>query len=196
METLLELDETLFFMINEGWSNAWLDAIMPTWRDKYTWIPLYVVFLVLAFIRYKPLKAGIFVLILAGVVGLSDQTSSQWIKKNVQRLRPCNTTELQEDINVLVPCGSGYSFTSSHATNHFAIATFIAFTLFVSLTWAKVLVFLWAASIALGQVYVGVHYPLDITAGAILGFLIGSLGLAIFLWIDGRFLIEHAKVSA
>ncbi len=190
----MQLDETLFFMINEGWSNAWLDAIMPIWRDKYTWIPLYVFFLVYAFVQYQPLKAGVFVLVLVAVVGLSDQTSSQWIKKNIQRLRPCNTTELREEINVLVPCGSGYSFTSSHATNHFAIATFIAFTLLLRRTKWQILVYLWAASIALGQVYVGVHYPLDITVGALLGILLGSLGLLLFKWVDRRFLTENPVV--
>jgi len=34
---------------------------------------------------------------------------------------------------------------------------------------------LWAASIAYAQVYVGVHYPLDVIAGGLLGWLIGSL---------------------
>jgi undecaprenyl-diphosphatase len=35
--------------------------------------------------------------------------------------------------------------------------------------------FIWAATIAYGQVYVGVHYPLDILAGTGLGCLIGYL---------------------
>lgn len=101
-------------------------------------------------------------------------------KKNVKRLRPCNQIELQENINVLVPCGSGYSFTSSHATNHFAIATLVSFTLFNASRVALVLLFSWAATIALGQVYVGVHYPLDITIGALIGILVGHFCVYLF----------------
>ncbi|MEZ4983676.1 MAG: phosphatase PAP2 family protein [Saprospiraceae bacterium] len=76
---------------------------------------------------------------------------------------------LSEPVRQLIPCGGGYSFTSSHATNHFAVAFFLF------LTWGRLwkrwrwLLLLWAATIALGQVYVGVHYPLDITVGALLG---------------------------
>ena len=42
------------------------------------------------------------------------------------------------------------------------------------------LLLLWAASIALGQVYVGVHYPLDIIAGAIIGSTLGYIGSIIY----------------
>jgi undecaprenyl-diphosphatase len=35
------------------------------------------------------------------------------------------------------------------------------------------LVFVWAFLISYAQVYVGVHYPTDVTAGALLGSLIG-----------------------
>lgn len=180
METILQLDESLFFYINDGWSHSWLDAIMPIWREKTTWIPLYLMFLVYAFIQYSWKKAILFIFILAATVGIADQISSQLIKKNVKRLRPCNQIELQENINVLVPCGSGYSFTSSHATNHFAIATFVGFTLFNASRVALVLLFFWAATIALGQVYVGVHYPLDITIGALIGILVGHFCVYLF----------------
>ncbi|NJK84133.1 MAG: phosphatase PAP2 family protein [Saprospiraceae bacterium] len=117
---------------------------------------------------------------MAATVGLADQVSSQLVKKNVKRLRPCRQIELQENINVLVPCGSGYSFTSSHATNHFAIATFVGFILFSAARVALVLLFFWAATIALGQVYVGVHYPFDIGVGACIGLFIGYFGVYLF----------------
>jgi undecaprenyl-diphosphatase len=180
LENILQLDEYLFFSINQGWSHPWLDAIMPIWREKTTWIPLYMIFIAYAFFQYSWKKAILFVFILAATVGIADQISSQLIKKNVKRLRPCHQMELQTSINVLVPCGSGYSFTSSHATNHFAIATLVSFTLFNASRVALVLLFFWASTIAIGQVYVGVHYPLDISVGGCIGFLIGSFGTYLF----------------
>jgi len=75
---------------------------------------------------------------------------------------------------VLAGCGGGYSFPSSHASNHFALASLLApsWARGASSRWRWAL-FLWAASIAYGQVYVGMHYPVDVLFGALLGTAIG-----------------------
>ena len=117
------------------------------------------------------------VLALALTVGIADTISSKVIKKSVQRLRPCNDTQINQQVKLLVRCGGGYSFTSSHATNHFAVALFLIGTLgriFRRMKWPLLF---WAATIALGQVYVGVHYPFDILVGGTIGSLIG-IGVA------------------
>ena len=106
--------------------------------------------------------------------GISDAISSHLIKKNVNRVRPCNDLVFKENVNIRVRCGSGMSFTSSHATNHFAMAFFwIALfrrkwkhTLWLCITWASL--------ISISQIYVGVHYPADVLCGALLGILIGT----------------------
>jgi undecaprenyl-diphosphatase len=77
-------------------------------------------------------------------------------------------------------CSGGFSFTSSHAANHFGLAMFLFISLnplFKKYTW---LFFVWAAMIAYAQVYVGVHYPVDVLAGAIIGLLVGKLNGNIF----------------
>jgi len=71
-------------------------------------------------------------------------------------------------------CGVGYSFVSAHAANHFALATFMSF-LVGGKKGLMALLFIWAASVALSQVYVGVHYPADITGGAIIGIIAGFI---------------------
>lgn len=176
MDALLALDYSIFEWIHHQGQTDWLDAIMPLWRDKYTWIPAYICLLGFFIWRYKWQTVGI-VLGLVLVVGLADTASSQWIKKSVQRLRPCNDPEVITRTADLVHCGSGYSFTSSHATNHFAVAVFLILLLrrrYRSKALVIGLLF-WAASIAYGQVYVGVHYPLDVSVGALLGMSIGWL---------------------
>lgn len=182
MEQLIAADQFLFELINGQAHNAVLDWLMPIWREKSTWIPLYIA--LAAFVGYKYRLQGLYLLLaLALAVGLADTVSSKIIKPSVHRLRPCNDPALKDEVQLLVHCGSGYSFTSSHASNHFAVAAFLSLTLGLHYRRIRWPLYLWAASIALGQVYVGVHYPLDIFIGAILGIIIGNIVAKMYLRI-------------
>lgn len=176
LETLTTFDQLLFSIINQELTHPWLDYLLPLWRTKTTWIPLYILLLLVIGKRYGS-KIFFILLIIALTILLSDQISSQWIKKAVQRLRPCRDDELQ-GVRILIHCGGGYSFTSSHATNHFALVMQL-FLLFRN-QWSKfyfVLLFIWAAIIGYAQIYVGVHYPIDVLSGSFLGCMI-ALALA------------------
>lgn len=179
MTQLLALDEQVFSWLNQVYTHPWLDAIMPWWRDKTSWAPLYVLAAGGLWWYYR--QRGLVLLLLIGLtVGLSDQISSELIKKSVQRDRPCREQSLVQPARVLVGCGGGYSFPSSHATNHFALATLLFLSWgrkFRSWRW---ILLLWAASIAYGQVYVGVHYPLDVSFGALLGATLGLLAYQLY----------------
>ena len=183
LEILLRYDEQIFQLINGEGHNAFLDAIVPIWRNKYFWAPLYVFIISFVLLNYK--RKGLFLIgALLMTMTISDTCSSQIIKKSVQRLRPCNDIALKSTVKLLVPCGGGYSFTSSHATNHFALASFLFLTLGLHFRWIRWPLILWALSIALGQVYVGVHYPLDILMGSLLGILIGNIVVRIYRKIE------------
>lgn len=182
MSELLQLDHTLFHLINSEWHWPLLDSIMPYWRDKKFWIPLYVILTIFLLYRFR-LKGLYLILAAMLTAGIADATSSHLIKKTVKRLRPCNDPDLKEDVVLLAGCGSGYSFTSSHATNHFALAMFLVLTLGRKYRWIRWPLLLWAASIAYGQVYVGVHFPVDVLIGSLLGILIGFLMSKLyFIW--------------
>jgi undecaprenyl-diphosphatase len=172
IDTLLALDQWLFHFLNGTWHTAALDVIMPYWREKTTWIPLYLIGVIWLGYHFR-WRALPFLLCIGLSIVIADQLSASVIKPSVERLRPCREATLSEPARVLVGCGGGYSFPSAHATNHFAVAVFVLLTW--GLTWGRwrYLLLLWAATIALGQVYVGVHYPLDITCGALLGSAIG-----------------------
>ncbi len=192
MEQLITLDQWLFEWINQGWQNPFLDAIMPYWREKEFWIPLYL--LLAVFVLYRFRWRGLYLLLAIGTtIGLSDTASSKVIKPTFERLRPCNDPEFKEEVHLLIHCGSGYSFTSSHATNHFALVAFLSLTLGALYRWLCIPLYLWAASIALGQVYVGVHYPLDILGGTILGLIIGNIVAKTYLWIPSISILKHDK---
>lgn len=179
MDSLLALDETLFFIINNDWHIASLDTILPFWRNKLFWIPLYVFLISFSLLNFK--RQGLYFIFAAIIaVGIADSVSSQLIKKTIQRQRPCNQEVLRNQVKLLVPCGGGYSFTSSHAANHFALATFISLTLGGLVKGIRLPLFLWAGIISFAQVYVGVHFPLDVFCGAMLGIFVGYIVATFF----------------
>lgn len=178
-EQLIEWDNTLFYLVNSVWANGLFDAVMPWLRNKYTWVPLYVFIVSFFVLNYK--QRGVFALLYLGIVVLfCDQISSDIIKPLVGRIRPCNNPMWDEHIRLLVNCGSGLSFTSSHAANHFGVAAFLGVVLWQSSRIILAIGFLWAALVCYAQVYVGLHYPLDIAGGALLGLTIGFGMSALF----------------
>ncbi len=178
IEQLISWDTEAFKSIHLGMANNFFDHFMPLVRNKYSWIPLYIIFLVFAIRKFK-LQSIILIAGLVLTVLLADQFSATWVKESIERLRPCNDPGLKNLIRPLVPCGSGYSFISAHATNHFAIAVFFSWFFRQLNHWVgfNYIFYLWAASIAFAQVYVGVHFPLDVIIGALAGLLIGHLML-------------------
>lgn len=174
MEWLLELDKYLFVLINQSWETDWQNFLLPWWRNKLFWIPLYI-FLLFFLFQNLGRQAWYLIIGLVLTVIIADTLSSQVMKKTIRRPRPCHQVEEQLPVHLLIPCGSGYSFTSSHATNHFGVSGFLFFALGRWLGRRPWWLVLWAASIAYAQVYVGVHYPLDVIAGGLLGWLIGSM---------------------
>jgi membrane-associated phospholipid phosphatase len=172
LQEIFQADHALFSRINQQWTNILFDNLFPYMRESEIWVPFYLFLLV--FITINFVKKGwlwAFFLIMTAVIG--DLISSHLMKTLVFRLRPCQDPAMASTIRVLAAyCPSSSSFTSSHACNHFALAIFIFSTLRHTSPWWS-LVFVWAFFISYAQIYVGVHYPIDVFCGAILGCLIG-----------------------
>lgn len=183
IEQLVEIDQNLFFAINHGLSNAVFDWLMPILRNRYTWTPLYL-FWIIFFIRNYRRKGVVIVVFLLITFAIADTLSSNLIKHAVQRLRPCNDPSLKSAVYTLVPCGRGFSFPSSHAANHFSLAVFLITLFYRKWPWIGILGIGWAAAISFAQVYVGVHFPVDILFGALLGTIIGYMTGSVFLAIQ------------
>lgn len=176
-QTLIKWDQALFEKINGDWANPFFDAVMPFLRNSKVWPPLYLFLLVLVLYNFG-VKGIWWSLLFIVTVSLTDMTGNYVFKHNIERLRPCNDPEFAAQVRLVVDrCGGGYSFISNHAANHFGMAAFffISFRHIIGKwVWLGIL---WAASIAYAQVYVGLHYPLDVMAGAALGMMFGfSIG--------------------
>ncbi|MFP5079609.1 phosphatase PAP2 family protein [Pedobacter sp. JCM 36344] len=172
IESLQHFDVDLFLMIHRGLSNPFFDWLLPLMRNKYFWAPLYLFIIIFCVKEYKR-KGWLMIGMLFLTFAIGDLMASRLIKYSVGRIRPCNESTLTNEIIHRVPCGSGYSFPSAHATNHFAIAVFLIFLFFDRWKPILPLALSWAFIISFSQIYVGVHYPIDVFGGAILGILIG-----------------------
>ena len=105
--------------------------------------------------------------LLVATTALTTNVVTSLLKYVVQRDRP-PTVVLDPEPLVGVPSTS--SFPSGHTATSFACAYVIS-RLAPRLT---VYVFVLAALIGFSRVYVGVHYPLDVLAGAVLGLIVAK----------------------
>jgi membrane-associated phospholipid phosphatase len=172
MADIQQFDVELFVQIHRGLSNGFFDWLMPLLRNRFFWSPLYLFIVVFCITNYKKQGYYMIAMILA-TFAIGDFIASRLIKPLIGRIRPCNDISLADEIIKRVPCGSGFSFPSSHATNHFAIAVFLICLFYKD--WKPILPLglFWAFIISFAQVYVGVHYPIDTMFGALLGTCIG-----------------------
>ena len=166
LEWLYSVDLTLFRWGNEALANPVFDWFFVFITEVKNWYVVYAVALI-SLMWFGKKRGVVTVLLLLLTIVISDQLSSFVVKPLVDRLRPCHVLE---HVRLLVGCGGGKSFTSSHATNNFAMAVLVMHF------WpkAKWYLLVWAALVSFSRVYVGVHYPSDILGGAILGAAIAA----------------------
>lgn len=168
-----DIDVSVLHFVNYTLRNSVFDFICPVLRNKLTWIPLYVILGILLIKRDR--RTALIWIIIVVIAAVSADQLSMVFKNYFARLRPCHEEELLQWLAVSVRCGTSFAFVSAHACSHFAQA-FLYHHIFNNRT-ASVLFFVWAGVISFAQMYVGVHYPSDILAGALLGLTIGY-GLA------------------
>jgi undecaprenyl-diphosphatase len=171
LDWIIELDKTLFFELN-SYHNTILDVVMWWISSKAFWIPFYIGLFILLIAKYKKevIRIILFVFML---ILLTDQISTQVFKKGIQRKRPSREQSYEEKIHLYKQDngnyykGGEYGFVSSHAANTFGLAVFMA--LLFRKKWFTAGFLLWATIVSYSRIYLGVHYPLDIIGGALLG---------------------------
>ncbi|MCL1973546.1 MAG: phosphatase PAP2 family protein [Bacteroidetes bacterium] len=185
IEQLLHLDRLLFLLIN-GAHAPWLDTVMQGLSASYTWIPLYILLLLLFFrsLSWKQALVAVGALLLCFLC--TDRTSVLLFKNLVCRLRPNYEPTLEGMVHLLERQGGLYGFVSSHAANLFGLATLSTFI--VRKKWLTLPLFTLVSLIGYSRVYVGKHYPLDVLCGALLGILIGWFIYKLYTYLCSLFL--------
>jgi undecaprenyl-diphosphatase len=171
------MDQTLFHLINERWTNPALDLFMAAMSNSAIWRPFILVTILIAIIfgGFKA-RACIFCMLLTLLIaeqftGVLKHTFNRPRPKQVERVR---MIELQKTTPMFLTLfkeptvhysnadrdNSGPSFPSGHVTNNSVIATVL--TIFYRRRGA--LYWIVTGAIGWSRIYLGAHWPSDVIA--------------------------------
>jgi len=182
VQEIIQLDKDVFLYLNNLGNSSW-DEFWKFVSYKFSWIPFYAFLLFLIWKNFGWKKTLVILLLTALMIIAADQLTNL-LKDNIKRLRPCFTQDLE---GLMRPIGcerSGqYGFTSAHSANHFALAIFLGLIFKSQIKWFIYFLMIWAGVVAYSRIYLGVHFPLDIICGSIIGILFGWLSFKFYNWI-------------
>lgn len=190
MEKLLELDREILIYFNNH-HVPWLDPVMLFITHTFTWLPLYLFLLYLVIKDYKK-EAWIVLVGIAVTILFADQITSSFMKPYFARLRPSQEPTLVGLLHHVEGYKGGmYGFSSGHAANTLATATFFWLVFRKTRKWIALL-FPWAILMTYTRIYLGVHYPTDILVGGTIGILCAFIGYSVFKWLKSS--VEKRKI--
>jgi undecaprenyl-diphosphatase len=183
IENIIQKDKELLIYLNNLGSEQW-DGFWLTITNQFTWTPLFVFVLFLVFKQFG-WKKGIFtVLFIAVIVAFSDQFTNL-IKNTTERIRPCNTEGLKEYLRDFTYKPRGYSFWSGHASLSTTITTFMILLLRKHIRLIYLMI-LFPLIFGYSRIYLGVHFPVDVTTGYVSGVILGTLFYFGYLALEKR----------
>ena len=172
MEELIHFDKELLLMLN-GSDSLVMDTLIMTLTNALTWIPLYLSLFYVVLKSNDTVRDILLVLAGAGAcVLLAGTVDDTIVKPLVARWRPGHDPEIGMLVDTVDGYrGGNYGFFSAHAANTFSIAMFISLLMRQRLL--TVFLVAWSLINCYTRLYLGVHYPGDITVGLIWGGLVG-----------------------
>lgn len=183
------MESVVLHGIQNTFGHPWLDAVLPYFTQLgqagVFWIVVALALLCMR--RYRFWGAALLVALAA--VGLLNELA---LKAIVARPRPFLA---DPSIQLLVRPPSGYSFPSGHTGTAFAAATVLGFSP-LARGW-KASAWVLAFALAFSRLYLFVHYPSDVLAGALLGILYGTVVVKATLAIARKREIDagHARAA-
>lgn len=171
LSCLDRLDRTLMVLLNFT-GSARTDHFWYRFSTLGVWLPLAAVVVCDCM---KDAPAGVrnklfFLVAVALLITVLDQTTSGIIKPLVGRLRPSHDPYISGMLHYVNGYKGGrYGFVSSHAANVTGLTTWLFLTYRNKLTRAVLVIF--TLMMCYSRIYLGVHYPGDVLCGALLGFV-------------------------
>ena len=174
LKFISDIDQSILLWIHQYMTNPIFDLLMPFITHEENWV--FPILLLLLFLGIKGGKRGkITLLLLITVLSITDSLCAQVLKPLFERIRPSHLDI--EGISLLVSKGGKWSMPSNHAANMFALSVVLSY--FYQKT--SLAIYSLALLIAFSRVYVGVHFPGDVIAGAFIGYI--TSWLALTLWV-------------
>lgn len=174
LKFISDIDQSILLWIHQYMTNPIFDLLMPFITHEENWV--FPILLLLLFLGIKGGKRGkITLLLLIIALSITDSLCAQVLKPLFERIRPSHLNI--EGINLLVSKGGKWSMPSNHAANMFALSVVLSY--FYQKT--SLAIYSLALLIAFSRVYVGVHFPGDVIAGAFIGYI--TSWLALTLWV-------------
>ncbi len=172
MDELIQFDKQLLLTLN-GSDSLFLDYFIMTLTNAKTWIPLYIG---LFYVVLKSNNTVKDILLVVGAAGLcvlfAGGVDDNIVKPLVARWRPTHDPEIGMLIDTVDGYrGGNYGFFSAHAANTFSIALF--FSLLIRRRFFVMTMITYSLLNCWTRLYLGVHYPGDITVGLIWGSMVG-----------------------
>ena len=171
IESLDRLDRSAFLGV-AGHGGPWADYAFTAVSN--IWVALAVWLLFWAAQRPKfSLSAWFWLLITLVAAFAATDWVATLLKNSIERPRPC--WALVGEFRAVATCRGAFGFVSGHAATTWALLT--VYMASRPARWLTALAVVWALAVPFSRVYLGVHYPGDVLAGALLGIAIGRLVL-------------------
>ena len=186
------MDEMILLWVN-GHNTDLLDTFMTIFTHRFAWIPLYIA-VAYAVVRTLGWQRGLmYILAVVAAIVAADQLCGSVIRPAIGRLRPSNPDNpISEMIHIVNGYRGGkYGMPSCHAANTAAFLTIIA--LRFRHRWMMLTLTLWMIGQCYSRMYLGVHYPTDLIAGATLGTTCSLIIYFVYSYIH-RHLFSEAPV--
>ena len=193
-------DHNLFLSLNFD-GGAVMDALMLAASNPVAWAWLYLLIFYMVWRKDRWRCLLLFVLAVAIALGLADMVAGIFKHTGLLkgllpnfpvRLRPMHTPELEGLVHV-VKSGGRFGTVSGHAATMTDMAVLAIPA--VRRRWFAWLMITVVVLICYSRIYLGYHFPIDISLGVLTGLVSGAAMLLLFRWMVKRWVVNRTRVG-